>query len=347
MLPKRLLDSITSDLSLEKLRQSSETDDYTCYCLYSAASMWAKASTQDSLENLPMGSRSHVVRVCNSFINRVVENESVKLTNYFRNSYVGNKEINPGKTIVNSLVQARELIQTVDHDSGKSIVSLPLDNTELCLSSGVSILPGITGADREYDYVSALSFIGSHESTQKIKYINNKKWVEDRIKTIKAKPIKIEENDTIRYYDPNSRFKGGFSSDKPLHIAPFDVAICQLDEFGYHFYLKMDNYFYEIIEDSPLINRDSSTPKPRLYRRFTSYLDQITGNNKYRMKMNGDTILIDLKRPLPQHEDSLIRRVMWPRNNMDHQTKFVGFSSMEYFFIEMMKNMGAEAQWVK
>ena len=347
MLSKRLLDSITSDLRLDKLRHSCKPEDYQCYCLYSAASLWAKAASQDSLETLSMGDKGHVVRSCNLFINRVIEGEIGGLVDYFRKGYAGDKDVNPGQEIVKSLVQTHELIQTIDPDDGRTIVSLPLDTTELHLSDGVSIIPGIIGADREYDFVSALSFIGLCDASQELNFINNTKWVENRIKEIKSKPIELKEIDRIRYYDPKNMSMGGFSSTKPLGIVPFEVASCQLDDYGYHFYLKIDNYFYEIVEDSPVINKESGTPKPKLYRRFTYYLDQVTENNNYLLKNVGDSLSVDLRRPLSQHEDSLIRRVMWPRNNINHQTKFIGFNCMESFIIELMENMGAEAQWVK
>ena len=328
------LDNIASDLGIKRFENYLNPTMYTCYSIYSAAILWIKTATQDSIPGKTIGSKDHIVKVCGDFLSRVLEDKSDEIKKYF----IPKRNNNTAATgLINAMLRIGELIETLEPGTNKPRISLPIAN-RLKLTDSYSIFTGTLDCDRICKYVSGPSFIIESDNGEDIALIDNKTWVEDRLKQFEQiEPDLTILNKNHKFYTPFEKGSKEFQKDRPTGIGPFEIMRDETD-YRKNWYIGIRKGYYKIIEDSS----DLKT-KARNYRRFIAYLDHISNVNSYKIKDNGNTFTLCLKNQLPLYEDALVRRVTWPVRSFEDTSRFVGPIELKPFILKILNSLGMVA----
>lgn len=160
MVSDELIKQIATDLNINRLEQSLTATEYTCSVIYSAAALWAKVATQDNLSELSMGSKEHVLKVCKEFIDRILENKSEEVKNYFEPK---KSNTTAQLSIISQLVQSGELVELIDMPEDKTKLALP-EPKLFKIDNQYSLCAGSI-ATEDYDFISAQTTVTKEQTT--------------------------------------------------------------------------------------------------------------------------------------------------------------------------------------
>jgi len=306
-------------------------DQYTQAVLYSAASLWAKTSTQDIKDDGINGSKKHTIIICNKFI------ESILTSEHFDNNIVDWLKMKGdygtfGLHIVENMLHVGELNE-IGFDSKFIRLSLPEPKT-IYISRDRAIIKGLPKQMEGSIEMSGLSIIKKCENLESnLNLINSEQWVLDYINSLKkTKPDykTISSNDKI--FDPTKHYNEGYTTTTGSFIPPYQVILREI-EFKKEYYIRMEGGLYHI--DNRLVHS-------RDFHRFEFYLMRTNTINKVTVicPFNKKIFQLNLFCALPSHESSLIRSVMWPKRNIQDLASFYGPTFLTDYIKTILESLG-------
>jgi len=320
-----LLHAITKDLKINQYEEYLSKSEYRCAAIYSAAALWAKVSTQDVLEHSDIGSRRHVLSVCSNFLDNALDGETSEVKQYFDTE---KQNTTPSIEIIDALIRTRELSEC-GTNADKLILSLPNDKTYQ-IESGIQRSLGAIGLGDDFLMMSGLSIIYEEDGGEEIEFIDNKKWVEDYLKSLSNQtPTRTKHSDHDHYFDIYEYGSRRFSRAEPHTDYPFEIVMNDTVG-GEQYYLKTEKGYYQF--------SDLSSELREPYR-FMIYLNNNKKNRTYRIEDKGSIFFIKGFHALPLYEDNLIRSVLWPARSVNDMACFFGPMNLKQYVLRILNSL--------
>ena len=330
-----IYDAIASDLELEDYRGAvnmiaerysmshyydGTSTLYRAILLYTAASLWIKASVIDPLHDNREVSKKHSSDVCNKFLNKFIQPAFSDLGKWFecRNNTAGNH-------ILNRMLQCGEL-DAFGLDPSNIQLSMPSETTEY-VDNELTRIKGLAHRESLINYSGLSQTTDYIESVEMPEHVSNSEWVDNFLNGLSSK--QLCSNQGVNRFDPYGESFDSFKKSE----GKFRLLKGTMNNGSTIFVIRYNNNQYRL-EDTVISHE------------LNRFVVELNKKSKVVIKQYSDPydkmITVQFPTLLPSRELAKIHALLWPVRDIDDGRLFMGPEYLRDYVYSIIDDLGFE-----